>query len=142
MKLLNSLPEIDAASATLAIRNGIAIETDDLITLSGFAGIDFKTRAISDGPFGKHAHDSIDTFEYILKSMGLSLDHVVKVRCFLQEPVRDFPEWNAIFKERFSAPYPCRTTVGAPLVVGLIEVEMTVARTARRDAQAFAITGV
>ncbi|MGA0565589.1 RidA family protein [Ancylobacter sp. VNQ12] len=123
MKLLNSLPEIDVASATLAIRNGISIETDALVTLSGFAGIDFKTHAISDGPFGRHAHGSNATFEYILGSMGLSLDHFVKVRCFLQDSVRDFPEWNAIFKERFAAPYLCRTTVGAPLVVGLIEVE-------------------
>lgn len=141
MKLLNSLPEIDAASAALAIRNAIVIETDDMFTLSGFAGIDFQTKSISEGPFAKHAHDSIDAFEYILQSIDLSLDHVVKVRCFLQEPVRDFPEWNAIFKERFRAPYPCRTTVGSPLVVGLIEVEMTVARTARRDAEAFATIG-
>jgi 2-iminobutanoate/2-iminopropanoate deaminase len=141
MKLLNSLPHIDAASAGLAIRNGIAIETNDLITLSGFAGVDFETQGISEGPFAKHANDSLDTFEYILASMGLSFDHVVKVRCFLADPVADFPEWNEIFKRRFSAPHPCRITIGAPLVVGLIEVEMTVARTARKNADPFTLQG-
>lgn len=137
MKLLNSVPEIDAASAGLAIRNGIAVETGDLIIYSGFAGIDFETSAISEGPFAKHALDSINAYKTILAAQGLTLDHVLKVRCFLQN-TDDFREWNEIFLASFNAPYPCRITVGAPLVVGLIELEFTAARTTRQAAAAFA----
>lgn len=133
MKLLNSVPEIDAVSAGLAIRNGIAIETDDLIVYSGFAGVDFETNAISEGPFEKHARDSIHAYKTILAAQGLTLDNVVKVRCFLQNP-SDYAVWNAIFQDSFTAPYPCRTTVGAPLIVGLIELEFTAARTTRQAA--------
>lgn len=135
MKILTNLPDIDKVSATMAIRNAIAIETDDIITFSGYAGVDFETGKISEGPFEKHAHDSIDAYETILKSQGLSLDHVIKVRCFLQNPVEDFPVWNEIFKSRFTPPYPCRITIGSPLIVGLIELEFTAARTRRHDAE-------
>jgi len=34
----------------------------------------------------------------------------------------------------FEAPYPCRTTVGAPLVAGNIEIEIVAARTPRQYA--------
>lgn len=134
MKILASVPEIDRVSATMAIRNAIAIETGDLITYSGFAGVDFETGKITEGPFAKHAHDSIDAYETILRAQGLTLDHVIKVRCFLQN-TSDFAEWNEIFKSRFAAPHPCRTTVGSPLIVGLIELEFTAARTRRQDAE-------
>jgi len=135
MKILTNLPKIDAAVASFDIRNAICIEVGDMILFSGFAGLDMETGAISEGSIAKHANDSIDCYEYILKSLGLSLDNVIKVNAFLLDPVGDFPEWNETFKARFSAPYPCRTTVGAPLVAGRIELEFTAAKTGRSAAE-------
>jgi 2-iminobutanoate/2-iminopropanoate deaminase len=135
MKILTRVAELHPALAAFNIENAICIEVDNLIVLSGFTGLDRKTGAISAGPFEKHAHEALDCFELIFGKLGLSLDHVIKVNCFLAHPVQDFPSWNDIFKLRFNTPYPCRTTVGAPLVAGLIELEMMAHRTSRRAAQ-------
>jgi 2-iminobutanoate/2-iminopropanoate deaminase len=135
MKILTHVPELHSSLAAFSIENAICIEVDNLIVLSGFTGLDLKTGAISAGSFEKHAHEAIDCFELIFRQLGLSLDNVIKVNCYLANPVQDFPTWNDIFKARFSPPYPCRTTVGAPLVAGRIEVEMTAHRTSRLAAQ-------
>jgi 2-iminobutanoate/2-iminopropanoate deaminase len=136
MKIVTNLPKIDEVVKGFDIRNAICIEVGELILFSGFAGLDMKTGKITEGDdIARHANDSIDCYEYILQSIGLSLDNVVKVNTFLKDPEKDFPAWNETFKQRFSAPYPCRTTVGAPLVAGLIELEFQAARTPRSAAQ-------
>jgi 2-iminobutanoate/2-iminopropanoate deaminase len=134
MKILTNLPKLDPIAKAFNIRNGICIEVGELIVFSGFAGLDMASGGVSQGDIAKHANDSLDIYEYILSSIGLSLDNVVKVNAYLTDPARDFPGWNEVFKTRFSDPYPCRTTVGAPLVAGLIELEIQAARTSRKAA--------
>ena len=46
--------------------------------------------------------------------------------------VGDFSAWYEVFLDMFDAPYPCRTTVGAPLVAGDIEIEIVAASSPRR----------
>lgn len=140
MKILTNLPAIDRVVKEFDIRNAICIEVGELLVFSGFAGLDLETGTISVGPIEKHANDSLDCYEHILTSMGLSLDHVVKVNAYLADPVRDFPGWNETFKQRFRAPYPCRTTVGAPLVAGMIELEIQASRTSRMAAEILALS--
>jgi 2-iminobutanoate/2-iminopropanoate deaminase len=135
MKILTNLSKIDKATKAFDIRNSLCVEVGDLIFLGGFAGIDLATGKISEGPISKHANDSIDCYEYILKSIGLSLDNVIKVNAFLKNPEGDYVGWNEVFKVRFNAPYPCRTTVGAPLVAGCIELEFVAAKTTRSAAK-------
>ena len=135
MKILTNLPAIDEVVKEFDIRNAICIDLGELIVFSGFAGLDLATGTISVGPIEKHANDSLDCYQHILESIGLSLDHVVKVNAFLADPVADFPGWNETFKQRFRAPYPCRTTVGAPLVAGRIELEIQAARSSRLAAE-------
>lgn len=131
MKILTSLPKIDAMMKSFSIKNAICFEVGDLILFSGFAGIEVDTgRFLDKEPIEDHANAAIDCYRYILEEMGLSLDNVIKVNCFLADPA-DFPAWNETFKARFTPPYPCRTTVGAPLVVGKIELEFTASRTPR-----------
>lgn len=134
MRILANLPRVDAALKGFDIKNAICVEVGDLLIFSGFAGIDLETGAIAPGPIETQANASLDCYAFILSSLGLSLDHVVKVNAFLADPVGDFPGWNETFKARFRAPHPCRTTVGAPLVVGRIELEITAARTPRTAA--------
>lgn len=134
MKILTNLPKIDEAVKGFQIKNAICIETGDMIIFSGFAGLDIETGAMAEGSIANHANASIDCYKHILESLGLSLDNVIKVNCFLAEP-SDFAEWNEVFKDRFTAPYPCRTTVGAPLVAGKIELEFIASREARSSAE-------
>ena len=138
MRILTNLPKIDTIAKAFDIKNGICVEVGELLVFSGFAGLDLETGAVSKGDIVKHANDSLDCYEYILKSIGLSLDNVVKVNAYLKDPVADFSGWNETFKARFTAPYPCRTTVGASLVAGLIELEIQAARTPRRAMEAMA----
>ncbi|MGI4814148.1 MAG: RidA family protein [Janthinobacterium lividum] len=135
MKLLNNLPKIDSVVKQFELKNAIFYEVGDLLIFSGFTGLNLDTGAITEGAFEKHANEAIDCYQYILESVGLSLDNVISVRCFLQQPVLNYPVWNEIFKSRFSAPYPCRTTVGANLVIGEIELEFVASRTARAAAE-------
>ncbi|WP_157763910.1 RidA family protein [Paraburkholderia aromaticivorans] len=135
MKLLNNLPKIDQAVRQFSLKNAIYYEMGDLLIFSGFAGLDLETGKLSEGNFETHANDAIDCYQYILESAGLSLDHVISVRCYLKEPVTYYPMWNEVFKARFTAPYPCRTTVGANLVVGEIELEFIAAKTTRASAE-------
>ena len=46
--------------------------------------------------------------------------------------MKDSAAWNEEYLEVFEAPYPCRTTVTAPPVFGLIEVELIAALEPRR----------
>lgn len=134
MEILTTVPKLDKALAPFGVENALCIEVDGLIVASGFTGIDLESGLISEGSFETHVHETIDCFELIYQRVGLTLDNVIKVNCFLQNPVEDFPTWNRIFKERFKPPYPCRTSVGASLIAGRIEVEMIAHRSSRMEA--------
>ena len=69
--------------------------------------------------------------QVITNSKQSTQDHVIKVNAQLSD-VSEFSAWNDVFLDVFDAPYPCRTTVGAALVAGKIEVEIIAAATARR----------
>lgn len=117
------------------LRNAAAIVVGDTIFTSGFGAFDIETgQTLPGDDIRTHAMHAVDTYEYVLSALGLGLDHVVKVNAFLRHPERDYPAWNEVFQERFTAPYPCRTTVGGGLVAGIVELDFTVARTPRRAA--------
>ena len=68
---------------------------------------------------------AIDNVEAVLRAEGASLADVIKVTVHLID-TNLFPRYNAAYKERFSEPYPARTTVGSDLhqVPGMmIEIE-------------------
>ncbi len=113
------------------IKNSTAIRVDNLIMFSGLTGLDLETGAVVEGGFEGQARHALRIFEDILGDLGLTLDNVVKVTCQLRN-IDDFATWNDVFLDVFDAPYPCRTTTGAPLVVGDIEVEITASIEPRR----------
>ena len=74
------------------------------------------------GPIGPDGEVNI---EAVLRAEGASLADVVKVNVHLVD-TNLFPRYNEAYKQRFSEPYPARTTVGSDLhqVPGmLIEIE-------------------
>ncbi|WP_017569510.1 RidA family protein [Nocardiopsis halotolerans] len=60
----------------------------------------------------------------VLAEHGLTLDDVVKATVHLENLKADFPEFNAVYEEHFSAPYPVRTTVGSDLADILVEIDV------------------
>jgi 2-iminobutanoate/2-iminopropanoate deaminase len=125
------VPALDKAFERLNIRNAAAIRVDSLVYLSGLTAVDLDTGEPIPGGIREHARFTLDLFRTVLEGIDLSLDHVIKVNCFLADTA-DFAAWNEVYLETFEAPYPCRTTVGAQLVIGLIEVEMVAALEPRR----------
>ncbi len=57
---------------------------------------------------------TIDNIEAILAAEEASLADVVKVTVHLSD-TNLFPRYNEVYKQRFSRPYPARTTVGSDL---------------------------
>jgi 2-iminobutanoate/2-iminopropanoate deaminase len=85
------------------------------------------------GPDGKvvgetieeQTHQAIDNIAAVLKAEGATLSDVIKVSVHLCD-TNLFRRYDAAYRERFSPPYPARTTVGSDLhqVPGmLIEIE-------------------
>ncbi|MDH4147810.1 MAG: RidA family protein [Acidimicrobiia bacterium] len=126
-----STPKLEAAMASLGIKNSTAIRAGDLYFFSGLTAVDLQTGQPVPGGIREHARYTLDLFAGILGELGLTLDHVIKVNCYLAETA-DFAAWNEVYLDVFDAPYPCRTTVGSPLVLGSIEVEMVAATEPRR----------
>ena len=60
----------------------------------------------------------------VLAVHDLTLDDVVKATVHLENLKADFPEFNAVYEEHFTAPYPVRTTVGSDLADILVEIDV------------------
>jgi 2-iminobutanoate/2-iminopropanoate deaminase len=66
----------------------------------------------------------LDNVERCLAAAGCAMDDVVKVTAFLSD-LGDFEAFNRVYAERFTAPFPARSTVGVRLAEGLlVEVEV------------------
>ena len=131
MTIVHSSPSSAAVLDHFNVKNAPAIQVGELYFLSGMTAIDLTTFEVSEADTATQARMTLENFRSMLADLGLSLDHVIKVNAQLSD-VSEFAAWNDVFLDVFDAPYPCRTTVGAALVVGKIEVEIIAAATARR----------
>jgi enamine deaminase RidA (YjgF/YER057c/UK114 family) len=71
--------------------------------------------------------------EKTLAAEGATLADVVQVTVHLVHP-GDFAQFNAVYQDRFTAPYPARTTVIASLVVAAASIEISVVADLARTA--------
>lgn len=73
----------------------------------------------------KEAEQCLDNLSSVLEAAGSSMRKVVKVTIFMTD-LDHFKDVNAIYAERFSEPFPARTTVGvARLPLGArIEIDV------------------
>tara|TARA_A100001011_G_scaffold382184_1_gene451594 strand:+ start:1266 stop:1661 length:396 start_codon:yes stop_codon:yes gene_type:complete len=131
MTIIHSSASSAAALEHFNVKNSPAIQVGDLYFFSGMTAIDLKTFEVSEADLATQARMTLENFRSMLGDLGLSLDHVIKVNAQLSD-VAEFSAWNEVFLDVFDAPYPCRTTVGAPLVVGKVEVEIIAAAIPRR----------
>jgi 2-iminobutanoate/2-iminopropanoate deaminase len=106
-----------------------AVESGDLVYLSGQTPIDSETGKLVVGDISAQTEQCFKNLLKVLASAGLTPDNVVKVNVFLTD-MEDFQAMNAIYAEQFSAPYPARTTIGvAALPLGAqVEIEMIARR--------------
>ncbi|MFT5424028.1 MAG: 2-iminobutanoate/2-iminopropanoate deaminase [Phycisphaerales bacterium] len=89
-----------------------------LVFVSGKIGTRGDTFAIE-------AQSAIDAVERALAEHGLSLSDVVSVTVFLTD-LDDYAQFNAVYSERFAAPYPARAVAGSSALPGAARVEIQV----------------
>lgn len=108
-----------------------AIETGDLVFVSGQTPLDPATGKLVDGDTSAQAKQCLENLKAILEAAGLSFGHVVKTTIFLTS-MGDFAAVNEAYKSYVSEPYPARSTVAvAALPLGArVEIEMIASRTA------------
>jgi 2-iminobutanoate/2-iminopropanoate deaminase len=117
--------EIKAQDAAAVGPYSHGVDADGLVFLSGQTPIDPKTGKLAEGDIKAQTEQSFKNLFGVLKTVGLSSDHVQKVNVFLVD-MNDFPAMNEAYKKQFTEPYPARTTIGvASLPLGArIEIEM------------------
>jgi reactive intermediate/imine deaminase len=103
------------------------VDVGALVMTCGLTGREPATGAPING-IDAQSDAVFDQLETILAAAGLGLDHVVKTTVHLRD-LSDIGAFNAVFRRRFSEPFPVRTTVGSDLPDGLlVEVDAMAAR--------------
>jgi 2-iminobutanoate/2-iminopropanoate deaminase len=103
------------------------------VFLSGQRPVDAVT-AVIPGNFAEQAHAVLRNLVQLAAAAGSSAGQVVKVTVHLAD-LKFFDEFNAVYQEYFTPPYPSRTTVGSQLRGILVEVDAIAVRHPRGTAQ-------
>ena len=81
----------------------------DFVFVSGQASVDKDGKIVND-TFTGECRRSFENVKKILAGAGLDFSDVVQVRNYVGRQ-EDLAEFNAIYREYFSAPFPARTTL-------------------------------
>ena len=106
-----------------------AVESADLVFLSGQTPIDAATGKIVEGNISDQTKQCFKNLFAVLIAAGLTSDNVEKVNVFLTD-MEDFKTMNEVYEKQFNFPYPARTTIGVTaLPLGAkVEIEMIARR--------------
>lgn len=102
-----------------------AIWSGQELFCSGQTPIDPATGKLIEGDVSQQTHRVFDNLAAVLAAAGLTLDHAIKCNVYLID-MSDFGAMNTAYQQRFTAPYPARTTVavaGLPLDAR-VEIEL------------------
>lgn len=105
-----------------------AVETEDLLFLTGQIGKDHKAGSLVSGGIEAETKQVIENIKAVLEHHGLSLDQVVKCTVILKE-IEDFSKFNSVYTQYFTKK-PARTTFAAAGLAGgaSIEIDVIVAK--------------
>jgi 2-iminobutanoate/2-iminopropanoate deaminase len=93
------------------------------VFVSGQASVDEKTGQIISDTFENEFRRSMENVKRILAAAGMDLKHVVQVRSYLKD-AKDFPEYNTLYRQYFTEPFPARTTISNCLGKVLFEIDV------------------
>jgi len=91
------------------------VVSGDLVAVASQVPFSEERHLIGPG-FSEQAHQVFANLQQCLRVAGCELVDVIKVCGYLARPGL-IDEYNEIYKEYFSPPYPARTTVACELVV-------------------------
>ena len=99
-----------------------AIQSGNLVFLSGQIPLDPTTMEVVDGDFETRARRVFDNLRAVTEAAGGSLDQVVKLTIFLTD-LGNFATVNSVMEDYFQQPYPARAAVGVASLPKGVDVE-------------------
>lgn len=85
------------------------VECNGLLYISGQASTD-ETGAIVAGTFEEEFQRSVSNLEALLISAGSDMEHIIQIRSYIRDAA-NIGLYNQLYRERFRAPFPARTTI-------------------------------
>lgn len=82
----------------------------DFVFVSGQASVDLNTGEIIAGTFAEEFELSMKNLRTVLEQAGARWEDIVKVGCFVRRD-EDLAEYNQLYRNYFSEPFPARTTI-------------------------------
>ena len=109
-----------------------AVESGDLVFVSGQIPLNSATGKLVEGDVAAQAKQSLENLKTVLGAAGLTFAHVVKTTIFLTS-MADFAAVNEVYKTYLNEPYPARSTiaVAALPMAAKVEIEMIASRSAQ-----------
>ena len=111
---------LDRESVPLAkavIHNGVAY-------VSGQAALNTETREATSPDIREQTRETLRRIDTILEQAGTSKDKLLMVRVYLTDVEQDFAAMNEVYLEWLEGHRPARTTIGAPLAVPSLKIEI------------------
>lgn len=96
-----------------------AVRLGELVYTAGQPGIDPSTGKVAGDSFEAQARQAFANLKAVLEDAGSGLDRVIKVTCFLADPIA-FPTLNTLFGEFFPVAPPVRSAPIVQLPRGLL----------------------
>lgn len=87
-----------------------AAKVGGFIFVSGQASVDLNTGEIIAGTFAEEFERSLANLRTVLEKAGASWGDIVKIGCFVRRDA-DLAEYNQLYRNYFSEPFPARTTI-------------------------------
>lgn len=116
----NEAPQPPKAALSQAVRAG------HLLFTSGFGPHDARTGEFVGSTAAEQTRQTLSNVQQVLTAAGATMSDVIKVTAHLADLERDFHDFDQVYREFFSAPYPSRTTVGSELLGFLVEIDVVV----------------
>jgi 2-iminobutanoate/2-iminopropanoate deaminase len=106
-----------------------AVWTGNLLYCSGQTPIDPETGKLVEGGISEQTRQAFRNLESVLSGAGLNMNQVIKVNVYLTS-MANFAEMNTVYQDRFTAPYPARTTVAVAALPlnAMVEIELIAER--------------
>ena len=100
-----------------------AIQWGDVVFISGQVAFIPSTGELNNNTFESEVNQVIDNLDAICKEAGGSLDNILKLSIFLTE-LSNFDAVTDLMKQRFSEPFPARSTIEVSRLPKDVNIEM------------------
>lgn len=104
-----------------------AVICGDVMYLSGQAAFDSSQKLVGENDIAKQTAYALNNIKILLEENGFQMDDIVRSTVYLAD-ISLWGQFNKVYENFFSKPYPARTCVGCQLNGFLVELECTAIR--------------